>query len=515
MRLRHSSWFVPVLAAACASPIPQANGPKGAEPERVSARPQKPAPPRLIAPLTGYGVSSHKPSFRLELAPGSDGAEIEICRDRECHEVLAKFAGSSGHIRSSAILPEGRLFYRARSRYHGRSEGPASGAFQFIVRRGAPDVDTAFVAFNDANADGRDDELLFGAKDSAVFRVPKEETGRSYARVGDVNGDGFSDVLADAPCADLDGCPDQPMRLFLGGSKGFTRKQELPRPPGEAPDPDGSPEFSDAGDVDGDGYADIVEFFPSGGTYFYRGSAGGLRLPAIDLGEKQSTACVLGGDSNGDGFTDIVLAHGTSAPPFELRVYLGGADGPSPTRSLRLRAPDEAAGFGVSLAARGDVNADGFSDVVVGASSAPYLAAEPRRTAVPGQVYVFYGGARPSVVPDAVLRGTQADGAYFGLGLGVGDLDGNGAADVVGIAPCVERSKAGECSRGQAFLFEGSPAGIAKIPAGTLADPSTPSSQVVLIRDVDGDGFDDMSYAGSFYRGAPGGMDGAGEPGVP
>jgi hypothetical protein len=511
---RHPAPLLAVAALGCGArlPAPATDSKTTSSTRAATAEPAHLAAPRLLSPLTGYGVSTHKPTFRVEPAPGADGAEIEICRDRECRQPIAKFAGLGGRIRPAAPLPEGRFFYRARSRRHGRTEGPPSVAFQFAVRRGAPDVDTAFVSFNDANADGHDDEPLFGAKEGFVFRVSQEETGGAYARVGDVNGDGFSDVLGGVPCASDAGCPGAPALLFLGGANGFTKRQGLAMPAPEAANPDSGREFSDAGDVDGDGYADVVEFCAGGGTYLYRGGAEGFELPAVSLGETQSTAAVLGGDFNGDGYADLVLARAAGAPPYGARVYFGGPGGPG--RGFGLRAPDDAADFGVSLVARGDVNGDGFSDVVIGASSAPYAAAAPRTRAAAGQVYVFYGARAPSPEAAVVLRGTESDGALFGLGLGVGDLNGNGAADVVAIAPCAQRATGGECRRGQAFVFEGSSAGIAAIPTGTLADTSTPSSQVVLIRDLDGDGFDDMSYAGVFYRGSLGGVDAASGAGV-
>lgn len=508
---RRGSWLALVALSCAPGAVRTASAPPSGTPLPAALEVSELSAPRPIAPLTGFAVSSHRPTFRVAPARGSDGTQIEVCRDRDCTAPVARFAGTGDRIRANVVLPEARLFYRARALRRGKPEGPSSVAFQFAVRRGAPGVDTAAVAFNDANADGRDDDVTFGAALSSAFRVAGMPAEAAYYRVGDVNGDGFSDVIAAEPCAALADCTPARFQLFRGGKDDFSEPSAI-RLGNDRADRDAEPEFVDAGDVNGDGYADVVEFYPSG-TYLRHGCKDGLEATAVKLTEEPSTAGVLGGDFDGDGFSDIVVAQSRAAPPHVARVHLGGPNGPDSSRVLVLRAPDDAAGFGSSVVARGDVNADGYSDVVIGAASAPD--APGRSSDAPGQIYVFYGGPKPRTEVAAVLRGTDVGGAYFGLGLGVGDLDGNGAADVVGVAPCVQRSKTGECRQGQALVFPGSAKGIATVPVSTLGDPSVPSTQIVLIRDVEGDGFDDLSYAGGFYPGSPRGVDRARAQGVP
>jgi hypothetical protein len=72
-----------------------------------------PRPPRLVAPLSTATATSRRPTLRWILAANTDGAHVQICRDRACVSEVTTFdaGGSSG--RPASDLPIGTVFWRA------------------------------------------------------------------------------------------------------------------------------------------------------------------------------------------------------------------------------------------------------------------------------------------------------------------------------------------------------------------------------------------------------------------
>ena len=134
-----------------------------------------------------------------------------------------------------------------------------------------------------------------------------------------------------------------------------------------------------AGDVNGDGYADVVvgasglqQCTPGGRMCIWAG-----RRPGDDgghdpdwRGDQQLLRRVGGdgGDVNGDGYADVVVgAYGYSSGTGRAYVYLGGASGLAAAPATTLTGEAATDYFGMSVATAGDVNGDGYADVVVGA----------------------------------------------------------------------------------------------------------------------------------------------------
>lgn len=194
--------------------------------------------------------------------------------------------------------------------------------------------------------------------------------------------------------------------------------------------------MSSGDDVNGDGYADVVvgasgasvsaanDF--AGKAYIYLGSAAGLATsPAVTLlgfetrdsfGRWVSNA----GDVNGDGYGDVVIgADGESgAINFSGRayVYLGSATGLAASPAVTLTGPDGPGGcFGRCVAAAGDVNGDGFADIVVGADAGGVTeASDGGVVSTAGWAHLYFGNAVGVASTPASNWTGPSDGSTFG-----------------------------------------------------------------------------------------------------
>lgn len=333
--------------------------------------------------------------------------------------------------------------------------------------------------------------------------------GEELALAGDVNGDGYSDIIVGIRTYSTPETNAGKAYVYHGGGAGleatpsWTSQGEMQWYGGFGSSACG------AGDVNNDGYDDIIvgqhgydsTQADAGKAYVYFGSPSGLSLVAgwesvgDDVQNGVFGSSVAGaGDVNADGFADVLVgaARSNLGSGGTVFLYYGSPAGPSTTPAwVSIGDGQSSEGFGCDMACAGDVNADGYSDVLIGA----YLHDAPMTGGDNGKLYVYHGGPGGlSSTEDWSSFGDGEDGAYLGYAVAsAGDVNQDGYSDIVAGAP--ERRVGGE-EVGRAYVFLGGPAGLAAEPVWTSMGDVQPyagyAETVGSSGDTDGDGRDEV-----------------------
>jgi len=473
---------------------------------------------RLIAPMSTSRVAQPRPTLEFELPVTATDAVIELCSNRAMSVGCTSFMASTGSARVPVARPAGWTFWQVTPRRAGTPLA-ASGVWQFFVgSRGPTTALTTIVGkVMDLNGDGRADLVVSsrGAEEVAVFhgtpmgfgttptRVLAAPTGvtlfgTSVDAAGDIDGDGFGDLVVGAS-----GTAAGHALVYLGGPTGVDATPRF-----TLTGVDGMDEFgasvAGAGDVDGDGYGDLLIGAPRAAvagvgnagtaTMFMGGPrpmppARSTVLRGANLGDRFGISVAGCGDVNADGLTDVMVGAPGAAPgglanAGEARAYFGRATGirvASDATLLGLAAEDN---FGRAIAVIGDYNADGAADIVVGAPSGSTRGSSRIAFgATSGTVFLtrgeFYGAA---------VTGNDAFGSAVAA---AGDVNNDGYADLVVGAPNANYSAT---RAGAFFVCLGIATGV-RSPCtsviNTTANDQLGASAAGL-GDFNADGFDDI-----------------------
>jgi hypothetical protein len=334
--------------------------------------------------------------------------------------------------------------------------------------------------------------------------------GCSVACAGDVNGDGYSDVIVGAAFYANGQANEGAAFVYLGSASGLPVSYNW-IVEGNLADASLGATVSPAGDVNGDGYSDLIAGgwdytngqSIEGAAFVYNGSASGLELISSSTPNDANQAFAnfgisvsSAGDINGDGFSDVLIGasgydDGANMNVGRVFVYHGSALGLSGTPNSFLQNNLQFSAFSWSVASAGDVNGDGYSDVIVGA----YTSFDNTFFGE-GLAYIYYGSATGlNTVPAATLDDADQSNAFFGYTVAcAGDVNGDGYSDV--IVGAYGYDEPGSVNEGKAFLYYGSISGVSATPDLMLSDANQPNSSfassVASAGDVNGDGYGDV-----------------------
>lgn len=484
--------------------------------QRIFFTIQSSSPVRLIAPITGSIVSKRRPSVVVSTG-GSTNVRFQFCANRTCGTVLQTINASGSSpltITPNSDLPVGIVYFRARPTSAGFGS-TYSDVWELMVTNKGATPTTAVASFADYNGDSIEDMAttanradrgyVFHGSTSGLPTAPSKTltgtTGSRFANpgnAGDLNGDGFSDLIMGAWGSNSNAGQ---ISVYMGSSTG------IPLFPARTiASADGAGSFFGAvvqgiGDVNRDGYGDVVAtaYNASNGdgkVYVYHGSnASGSGIgasPTLTLtgtaGEKLGYQASSFTDVNGDGYSDLVVsATGANSNQGRIYVYHGSASGLPASPNTTLNAPGTSSvvgyGFGFSIAS-GDINGDGYSDI---ATSTP--GQNNGGSTNDGAVYLYLGSPLGlSTSPSVSIMSPVANG-FFGVGLRMGDITGNGVDDLVAGATVPGQT-------GAAYLFVGASGTLPTTPSQTIVSPNGINSgfgTALGLGDYDDDGYRDLA----------------------
>lgn len=360
--------------------------------------------------------------------------------------------------------------------------------------------------------------------------------GWSVSNAGDVNCDGYDDVIVGAKFYDVGAYLEAGKAYVFHGSE--TGLSSTPDWEGTSPTLEYNGYFgvvvASAGDVNGDSCGDVmVSMYNFGGAdvgavFVWYGSTSGLSAAPSWKAEHIATYAHFGwsmggaGDVNGDGYDDIIAgayrydSAGTSNAYVWYGSDLGLGDNGTPTNADWTASSDQdLSAFGTSVGSAGDVNGDGFDDVFVAAQR--YSNGETKE----GMVFIWHGSSTglgdngtpanadwkaESNQADAGFGGDYASGPDKGSAGTAGDINGDGYDEFMVGSLLYDNP---EINEGAVFMWYGSPSGLNE---GANGNPSNAGwmvesnqagawlgTAVGTAGDFNDDGYDEVMMSAGFY----------------
>ncbi|MEO6696371.1 MAG: FG-GAP-like repeat-containing protein, partial [Ignavibacteria bacterium] len=277
----------------------------------------------------------------------------------------------------------------------------------------------AYIYFGGVNMNTTADVILTGEAANNQFGFPA-------STAGDVNGDGYSDVMVGAQ-----GYSSNTGRvyIFFGGTLMNNVADVIMT--GEAVNNFFGISLSTAGDVNGDSFSDVIvgaTYYSTatGRAYIYYGGSSMNNIADVTMtGEAVSNfygSVSSAGDVNGDSFSDVIVgAPYNSSAIGKAYIYFGGML-MNNVADVTMTGETVNNYFGTSVSNAGDVNGDSFPDVIVGANG---------YSSNTGRAYIFYGGSSMDNGADVTMTGEAINIYYGGSVSSAGDINGDGYSDVI------------------------------------------------------------------------------------
>ncbi|MBN1781097.1 FG-GAP repeat protein [bacterium] len=315
--------------------------------------------------------------------------------------------------------------------------------------------------------------------------------GFSVSGAGDVNNDGYDDVIVGAYAYDAFTGRSY---IFFGGSPMDNIADVIVT--GEGTNDRFGYSVSGAGDVNNDGYDDVIvgayEYTSNTGrAYLYLGgSAMDNTADVIMTGE--TTNVLFGfsvsgsGDVNNDGYDDVVVGAYFNNDCGRVYVYYGGSTMDN-TADVTMDGTAYNDTFGYSVSSAGDVNNDGYSDVLVGSQG---------YNSQNGRAYIYFGGASMDNTADVIMEGEGTDTRFGRSVSGAGDVNNDNYDDVIIGA---ERYNT---NVGRAYIFLGGTAmdNTADVVMTGEGASDLFGNSVSDAGDVNNDGYDDVIVGAHYYE---------------